>query len=142
MGAWGTGPFENDDAADWAWELEATEDRTALLLETFAAATGEAPAGLPEASTAVAAAAWLASGLPGGDAVDVDWAEEPPHPTPPAVTDALRAAAVGALDAALAEGSEWREAWAEEDETAPIAAAERLRDRLRGDEDDERHDER
>lgn len=137
MGAWGTGPFENDDAADWAWELEAAEDEVALLLEGFAAASGAEAAELPEASVAVAAAAWLASGLPGGEAVEVDWSEEPPHPTPPAITDALRFAAVAALDAVLAEGSEWREAWAEEDETAPIAAAERLRDRLRGEPEDD-----
>lgn len=26
MGAWGHGPFDNDDAGDWVWELEESED--------------------------------------------------------------------------------------------------------------------
>ena len=26
MGTWGSGPFDNDEAADWAWQLTADAD--------------------------------------------------------------------------------------------------------------------
>jgi len=31
VGAWGTGPFDNDDAADWVYELEESERISAVL---------------------------------------------------------------------------------------------------------------
>ena len=30
MGAWGAGPFENDDAADWVWDLEESSDDSVI----------------------------------------------------------------------------------------------------------------
>lgn len=33
MGAWGTGSFENDDALDWATEIQAVEDAMRPLIE-------------------------------------------------------------------------------------------------------------
>ena len=38
MGAWDFGPFDNDDASDWIYELEETSD-TSLIVETLAAIT-------------------------------------------------------------------------------------------------------
>ena len=60
MGAWGSGPFDNDDAADWLAELE---DRG---IEAIAAAFDAIPSDvaqyveIPECSAAVAAAEVLA----------------------------------------------------------------------------------
>lgn len=31
MGAWGAGPFENDDASDWVWELEDDNDASVII---------------------------------------------------------------------------------------------------------------
>ncbi|HEX8372129.1 MAG TPA: DUF4259 domain-containing protein [Chthoniobacterales bacterium] len=31
MGAWDFGPFDNDDAADWLYELESTSDTSAIV---------------------------------------------------------------------------------------------------------------
>ena len=39
MGAWGVGPFENDDEADWAYELEASTGDAALM-DAFEAVLG------------------------------------------------------------------------------------------------------
>src|SRR5690606_32360187 len=38
MGHWGTEPFENDDASDWAWELEEGDLRSQLFAAVSAAA--------------------------------------------------------------------------------------------------------
>jgi hypothetical protein len=31
MGAWGPGPFQNDDASDWAWDLESDDDGSVVI---------------------------------------------------------------------------------------------------------------
>src|SRR5262245_19426505 len=56
MGAWGHRPFENDDALEWAAELEGADDPSALA-EAFDAIPGEADENVeaPEASIALAA---------------------------------------------------------------------------------------
>lgn len=124
MGAWGDGVFENDDAADWAYELQDADDVGGLLLETFEAALAD-DADASGASRAVAAAAWLTATPLERSGFDIDVEAERP-----ALTPQLREAGVRALDAALAEGSEWRELWEEAGETLPIADAERIRERL------------
>ncbi|KAA6430575.1 DUF4259 domain-containing protein [Agrococcus sediminis] len=121
MGTWGSGPFENDEAADWVYELEDAEDVEALLLETFASTTA-AGADAAEASRAVGAAAWLLSGLPGESRPDIEW-----QGSPPALTEELRTAARAALDAVLADDSEWRELWEEAGDDDAVEEVARLR---------------
>ncbi len=42
MGAWGTGPFENDDAADWILSLEdGSVDDVSMALEVAAEHDGD-----------------------------------------------------------------------------------------------------
>ena len=43
MGAWGAGPFDNDDAADWAGELEDAEpdERPAMIRAALSDAADE-----------------------------------------------------------------------------------------------------
>lgn len=69
MGAWGTGPFDNDDAGDWVFELE--DDGVAAVragLELSAEATADRDAAAVAAATVVA----LAHGLPVESSAEVD----------------------------------------------------------------------
>jgi hypothetical protein len=62
MGTWGSGPFDNDDAADWVYELTADADERVVE----AALSAAAEEGYLDASTsqaAVAAAEVVAAGL-------------------------------------------------------------------------------
>jgi hypothetical protein len=64
MGAWGSGPFDNDDVADWAWSLEDSTDDAVLR----AALQDGADTVKPNASTsqiAIAAAAVVVAGRSG-----------------------------------------------------------------------------
>lgn len=71
MGAWGVGTFDNDDAADWTYELEATPGDT-LLVEslTYVVELGEDFLDSPEACRALAAAEVVAA-LRGEPATDL-----------------------------------------------------------------------
>jgi hypothetical protein len=60
MGAWGIGNFDNDDAADWAYELG--ESRGAqILVAALEQATSEGYLEAPECSVALAAAEIVAA---------------------------------------------------------------------------------
>ena len=64
MGAWGAGPFENDDAADWAAEFDGVDGPTgiAIVRSALSSALDAEYVEAPEGSVAVAAAqvvAWL-----------------------------------------------------------------------------------
>jgi len=62
MGAWDIGPFENDDAADWLFELEDSSD-TSAIAEALRAVTGIGEEYLEtlESSNAIAAAEIVAA---------------------------------------------------------------------------------
>lgn len=103
MGAWGLGPFDNDDAGDWIYLLEAdgvTAIAAALDLD-------EGPVEEPAASEAVAAAAVVGLAL----GLTVESVEEVDDWMAGGDTDALASygpAAAVALDRVLA-GSELAE---------------------------------
>ncbi len=63
MGAWGAGVFENDDAADWVWELE--DDNDMSVLHEALADVVDVPLDelveAPEACNALAAAEIIAA---------------------------------------------------------------------------------
>ena len=65
MGAWGPGPFENDDAADWVYELLAADDMAPARDALAAATDSESWLEVPEGAQAVAAAAVVAAGFDG-----------------------------------------------------------------------------
>jgi hypothetical protein len=119
VGAWGEGPFENDDAGDWAWELDDL-DRVAglqLLDAAFSAVNGSEYVEAPDGAVAVAAAqvvAWmLAPGhipdSPYGESA-VAWIRSTGGPPPDAT---LVASARQALQRVQGEGSELAELWDE-----------------------------
>ena len=60
-GAWGTGPFENDDALDWVWELEASTGPAVIVAALDSAADAKSYIEAPSGSYAVAAAEVLAA---------------------------------------------------------------------------------
>ncbi|MDY6944219.1 MAG: DUF4259 domain-containing protein [Pseudomonadota bacterium] len=60
MGAWSHEPFGNDDAGDWAYELEETEDLSYIEAALDAVLEAEGYVEAPEASCAIAAVEVLA----------------------------------------------------------------------------------
>jgi hypothetical protein len=114
MGAWGSGPFENDDALDWIGEL-ATGSGLAAVEEALdlPAASGEYPEA-PECSVAIAAAETVAAmkgspreDLPSEVTAFVKAAGEPP----PSLVDAANSSVQRVL-----ERSELRDLWEESDD--------------------------
>jgi hypothetical protein len=130
MGAWGHGPFENDFAADWVYELEAADDfgevRTAFssAIET----TGYLDAlygSIVLAAAEIVAAARQRPASPLPDAVTVWVATHGSN-----LDDADVILALAAIDRVLDEDSELRELWQESDESAWLSAVNDLRRRL------------
>jgi hypothetical protein len=64
VGAWGSGHFENDDASDWAWSLEADDDASAIrdALKAAARPSNEKVDAI-KASCALAAASVVAAAI-------------------------------------------------------------------------------
>ena len=125
MGTWDAGPFDNDSAADWCGALNDAPpaQRPALLRATLTTVVNHGPDDYldsDDATPAIAAAAVVASQLPGGPAITSSYA-------PAFITDGgtveiapdLPALAVRALDRVFAPKSEWPALWADGDGTVP-----------------------
>lgn len=113
MGAWGAGSFENDDASDWVYDLEASADEAVVrgALEA-AASAGTDYLEAPDASIAVGAAELVAAarGFPASTLPDAVRAWVAEHGA--GVSDELVALARGAVARVGAE-SELSELWDE-----------------------------
>lgn len=84
MGTWGTGPFDNDTAADFADALDGAEPQAReALIRGILFRTIDATGYLTEAEEAVAAAALIAAQCPGGEPVDTSYGPETPMPVFP-----------------------------------------------------------
>ena len=102
MGTWGTGPFDNDTAADFAGDLDdAPPGEREALVRGVLAHTVSAAGYLNVAQEAVAAAALIAAQCPGGRPVETVYGPEQPLPVFP---EDLRELAARALDRVLAGG--------------------------------------
>ncbi|WP_231156163.1 DUF4259 domain-containing protein [Streptomyces sp. CNZ748] len=101
MGTWGTGPFGNDTAADFANALDDArpEEREALIRGVLTR-TVDATGWLAEGELAVAAAALIAAQCPGSDPIDMSYGPEEPMPAFP---DDLRTLADEALARVISE---------------------------------------
>lgn len=113
MGAWGSGSFENDDAADWLAKLgTVTADDLKKVLEQ--AADDPEYLEAPAASVAVAAVEVIAalggSAAAGTPAAIVEWAKKNPNAGSPE----LKALALRALDR-VRRNSELKDLWLEAD---------------------------
>jgi hypothetical protein len=111
MGVWGTGPFDNDDAADFAVLLDHLEPvyRVGAIHDALTYAMRQSDYLERDAGgAAVAAAALVAAQY--GDEVPIDCIHGPKQ-TIPELPDDLRPIAARALDRVLAECSELNELW-------------------------------
>jgi hypothetical protein len=133
MGAWGSGPFENDFAADWVYELEAADDFGAVRASFSSVVETTGYLDALYGSIALAAAEVVAASR-----------QRPTSPLPEPITRWVTAhgsklneadvnLALSAVDRVLAEDSELRELWAESDENAWFNAVEDVRRRLGSD---------
>lgn len=110
MGAWGTGPFENDDAADWIAVLEQASD--GAVAAALTAASGPSPDS-EASSVGIAAAALVALALEGRlDELPVDQSE---WLSPPEGLTQLVPLARTTI-AAVRSGSELRQLWEESED--------------------------
>jgi hypothetical protein len=128
VGAWGSGPFENDDAADWAYELEDTGDHEILRTVLDRAIHETDYLDSEDGAAAVAAAAVVATALDGdaegmSDEV-VAYIARAGRPDGTLIDLAHRA-----LEA-VAAGGELAELWDEADDPSWRASLASLRDRL------------
>jgi len=131
MGAWGIGTFDNDDAADWAYEFEDATDLSPARQALAATMDSDGYLAIPEGACGVAAAAVVAStfdgdlkGLPEevGESVD-------DHPGSATRGDARLA--LDALEQVTSEESELRILWDDAPEATDWAKEiEKLRHRL------------
>ncbi|WP_250002995.1 DUF4259 domain-containing protein [Actinoplanes sp. M2I2] len=114
MGTWDAGPFDNDDAADFAYQLDeapapARIEMIGAVLERVADPTDD-DSRLSDAPRAVAAAALIAAQGPGGVPVDPNYGPSTPMPQFPAY---LRGLAINALDSVISKPTWLAEAWDE-----------------------------
>jgi len=114
MGTWDVGPFDNDDAADFADDLDDAPAHTRIemigaILERVTEPTDD-DSRLSDAPRAVAAAALIAAQYPGGAPVDTGHGPSTPMPQFPAY---LRDLAITALDCVITKPTWLAEAWDE-----------------------------
>ncbi len=132
-GAWDTGPFDNDDALDWVWELSDSNDLSVIERALQAAAEESDYLEAPTASMAIAAAEVVAalSGNPGAGLPDdvVNWVKS--HPIPVG-DDLLKTARQAIENIKKAETSELAQLWSDSEDlaTAWHADLDRLLKRL------------
>ncbi|MEU4780686.1 DUF4259 domain-containing protein [Micromonospora sp. NPDC023633] len=117
MGTWDDGPFDNDSAADWCGDLHDADPaaRKAMVraaLTTAALNTGYL--GHDDAVSAIAAAAIVASQIPGGDPITSPYAPDFLLAGDCLdLDDDLPQLALDALDRVFSGDSEWRDQWGE-----------------------------
>ena len=137
MGAWGTGAFDNDDAADWDQEFEDADQAIGLrliadALGVAAAADGSDYLEAPEGSRAVAAAeavVWVnghASGEPAYNQTARDWIARTGPSSDARLTDLARRA----VRRVASENSELAELWDESETTSRRSAIDELQGAL------------
>ena len=128
MGAWGPGIFDNDGAADWAATFDDTDvdDRLELIEHTLQRGTSSGYLEIDDCEAVLAAAAVVASLLPGGSALDASYGPQTLDDTTGLdVTDELRSLTVAALRGVTGANSEWMELWGDSD-ADPVALANEL----------------
>ncbi|WP_127506032.1 DUF4259 domain-containing protein [Actinoplanes solisilvae] len=128
MGAWGHGPFDNDSAADWCGDLDdaAPADRPGLVRAAFTSVLeSDSYLESDEGSAVVAAAALVASHLPGGTPVTSPYAPDflVEGGGRLEITPDLPPLALRALDRIVGDDSEWCELWSESGSLDPDVAA-------------------
>ncbi|MBW8483618.1 DUF4259 domain-containing protein [Actinomadura parmotrematis] len=118
MGTWGTGPFDNDRAADFSGDLDevAEAERSALIRWALEAAA-DAEGGLDASAgdVAIAAAALVAAQCPGGAPVTTVYGPDEPVPV---LHPEIYGIALRALARVTSDDSELPELWGGEEQGA------------------------
>ncbi|BCJ55255.1 hypothetical protein Asp14428_67300 [Actinoplanes sp. NBRC 14428] len=126
MGAWGLGPFDNDTAGDWGYELNDAilSGRPAVLRKALTAAADETGyLDYIQAAEAIAAAAIVAAHQPGGPTLDPVYSPDCLRTDGPLDIPAdLISLSLRAIDRVIAEDSHWRELWEEADRLDDVIA--------------------
>ncbi|SDT06974.1 protein of unknown function [Microlunatus soli] len=115
MGAWGTGPFDDDSAMDWAYGLDEADlsTRRRLIDDALRAAVScDDYVEQPVAAEAIAAAAVVAQ-LWGGVVPEWSGPRFLVQGERLEIDEESAELAARALDRVVADGSEWRELWEE-----------------------------
>ncbi|MEU4476351.1 DUF4259 domain-containing protein [Micromonospora sp. NPDC023888] len=117
MGTWDDGPFDNDTAADWCGDLHDADPSTRAAMVRAALSTAALNTGYldhDDAVSAIAAAAIVASLMPGGAPITSPYAPDFLLAGESLdLDDDLPQLAVEALDQVLSDDSEWRSDWGE-----------------------------
>lgn len=134
MGAWGEGPFENDDAGDWSYGFDGADEASGhrLLAEALDLGVPDEYVEAAAGSVAVAAAAvvsWLHAPDEIPDPPDGESAAGWVRAIGPGPHTELTAAALAALDRVRGDGSELAELW--EGDEAWLASLDEIEARLR-----------
>jgi hypothetical protein len=133
MGTWDVGPFDNDTAADWCGDLDAAASgqRPTIVRNALTAVldNGDDYLDSDVAVEAIAAAALIASQLPGGTKITSPYAPDfVLEGGKLELADDVPALAVRALDRVVGDDSEWRELWEEsEDGGSAFGAVQQIR---------------
>ncbi|MFT4088425.1 MAG: DUF4259 domain-containing protein [Gordonia sp. (in: high G+C Gram-positive bacteria)] len=126
MGAWGSGVFDNDDAADWLVDFDeaAPADRPAVIGDVLQQALDEDYLEADLCSSVIAAAALVRQTLPGAPTYRElsDLGDAAIGELVAVVDAALIRKAVDALNVVLDPESEWSELWGEVDGVDEAAA--------------------
>ena len=126
MGTWGTGPFDNDTAADWAGDFDEADlaERPAMIRDALtAAADAEDYLDADDAMAALAAAAVVSSAQTNGPQLDDNYGPGPDAVDGLELDESLRTLAVQAVTRVLGADSEWRELWEDAGEFDEARAA-------------------
>lgn len=123
MGAWGHGPFEDDGALDFVWEIEEAENPKEIILEALDHAIGSKYLETDQANAAIVSAAYIDSAVNGTKYTTAKMSEPyevDTFPTrfPDLDLSDLKSKAVVALGKVIADGSELKELWEESEEPA------------------------
>jgi hypothetical protein len=119
MSAWGTGTFDNDDAADWLDEFTAADDETLLQAALEAPEIEEGYLEAPEAARILCACEIIAAirGKPASELPEeaLTWVKQHAWLD----VSALVPAAISRIDRILAENSELDQLWRENQDEYP-----------------------
>lgn len=136
MGAWGHGPFEDDGALDFVWDIEEAENPKETIIEALDHAVESDYLETDEASAAIVSAAYIDSAINGTKYTKPGMSEAYEADTfstrfPEVDLSDLKSKAVAALEKVIGEGSELKELWEESDEPAWQQGIEEMIKRLK-----------
>lgn len=123
MGAWGHGPFEDDAALDFVWDIEEAENPKDIIIEALSRAVEAEYLEADEANAAIVSAAYIDSAV-NGTKYTTPKMSEPyevdtfPTRFPELDLSDVKSKAIAALEKVIGEGSELKELWEESEEPA------------------------